>query len=41
MHGKYVSFMWRMWGKRDIERYDKREAMYYDMVGSLCNLRIM
>ena len=27
--------------ERDIERHDKREAMYYDKAGSLCILGIM
>ena len=35
MHGKYVSYVWRMWGKRDIQRHDKREAMYDGKAGSL------
>ena len=41
MYGKYVSYVCRMRGKRDIGRHDKREAMYYDEAGSLCILGIM
>ena len=41
MHEKYVRYVWRMWGKRDIQRHGKRETMYYDKAGSLCILGIM
>ena len=41
MRGKYVSYMWRMGGKRDIQHHDKREAMCYDKAGSLCILGIL
>ena len=30
-----MSYVWRMWGKRDIQRHDKREAMYFHKAGSL------
>ena len=39
MHGKYVTYVWRMWG--NIRRHDKRVAMYYDKAGSLCILGIV
>ena len=39
MHRKYVSYVWRMWGRRDIRRDDKCEAMY--KAGLLCLLGIM
>ena len=29
MRGDYMSYVLRMWAKRDIQRDDKREAMYY------------
>ena len=35
MRKDYMSYLWRMWGKRDIQRHDKREAMYYHKAGSL------
>ena len=41
MRGEYMSYVWRMWRKRDIQRHDKREAMYYHKAGSLCILRVM
>ena len=33
MRGDYMSYAWRMRGKRDIQRHDKREAMYYHKAG--------
>ena len=41
MRGEYMSYVWRMWRKRDIRRHGKREAMYYHKAGSLCIFRIM
>ena len=35
LRGDYMSYVWRMWGKRDIQCHDKREAMYYHKAGSL------
>ena len=41
MHGKYVRYVWGMWEKGDIQRHDKREAMYYDKAVPLCILGIV
>ena len=38
MRGEYMSYVWRMLGKRDIRHHDKREAIYYHKAGSLCIL---
>ena len=35
MRGDYMSYVWRMWGKRDTQCHDKREAMYFHKAGSL------
>ena len=35
MRGDYMSYVWRTWGKRDIKRHDKHEAMYFHKAGSL------
>ena len=37
----YMSYVWRMWRKRDIRCDDKCETMYYHKAGSLCILQIM
>ena len=35
MRGDYMSYVWRMWGKRDIQLYAKLEAKYFHKAGSL------
>ena len=35
MRRDYMSYVWRMWGKRDIQLHDKHEAMYFHKAGSL------